>query len=179
MKSKTYGNRTALLLAALALVVLASAAGAGQGITEPQSSCTSSNCQSLSLWGTYEVDSSGVSDCFQVQLYSMGDECVRVHVLRQLGTDTDATMVLACPGGRVWQDDDSGGGFKPLIKAETERAGWCTLQVCGWVATPDTFSDFLLRYGRYQLGNPNCANPTVPLAGMIADSSKDKRIDPQ
>jgi len=43
-------------------------------------------------------------------------------------------MALTCPDGGMWRDDDSGGGMKPLIKAETSTAGWCTLQVCGWAA---------------------------------------------
>lgn len=146
-------------LVLIALLASASVAGAGQGILDPRNTCTANNCGSVILRGAYDVSANGDADCFQTQIYTSGDECVRLHVVAQ---DDDLALVLACPGGSVWRDDDSGGGVKPLIKAETFTPGWCTVQVCHFDGAGQ-HADFRLRYGRYDLGNRNCEEPTPSL----------------
>lgn len=164
MKSRNSCIPSVVVLSGLAILALASSAGAGQGIFEPQSTCTGNNCSSLTLYGTYEANDGDDADCFLAQLWTSGDECVRIHMQQQWGQSPDAAMVLTCPGGGVWRDDDSGGGTKPLIKAETFGPGWCTLQVCDYGGAFGNGSDFRVRYGRYNLGNRNCSNPTRPTA---------------
>ncbi len=152
----------------LALFVVASAAYAGQGIYDVRGTCRGNNCQSILLNGSYDVDDRSDADCFSVQLYTAGSECVRLQVSHAWDTDpdpnntTDPAMTFSCPDGSIWRDDDSGAGVKPLIKAETSGAGWCTVQVCDYRGAGYD-ADFRLRYGRYVSGNPNCNNPTPAL----------------
>jgi hypothetical protein len=72
-------------------------------------------------------------------------------------------MVLISPSGVIWRNNDRNAGDpRPLIKAITDINGWYTLQVSHFNGA-DVISDFTLRYGRYDINNPNCFPETLPL----------------
>jgi hypothetical protein len=76
---------------------------------------------SITFNGTTETTVNGNVDPFVVELFSAGNECLRVAVTAQ-GTDLEATLVS--PDGLTWRDDDGGGSLRPLIKAITTIRGW-------------------------------------------------------
>jgi len=140
---------------------------AGSLVFDPFNTCTSINCSSQSIHGTYHSDALGDRDPFILQIYSFGDECVRLDVTNATdavtGLPQDLEMVLISPTGRIWRNDDrSASDFRPLIRAITDINGWYTLQVSHF-AGADVIADFTLRYGRYNSGNPNCSPVTPPL----------------
>jgi hypothetical protein len=156
MKRLTFALKTALVLApVLGLALVAQKASAGSLIYDPGADiCTGLNCNSSAIFGTYQRDQANNAAPFTVQIFSSGNECVRVHGLAQA---TDLEAVLIAPNGQVWRDDDGGGSLRPLIRANTPSGvrGWYTLQISGYSGT-QARSDFQLAYGRYNLGNPNC-----------------------
>ena len=57
-------------------------------------------------------------------------------------------------------DDDSGAENNPLIKIDpVPRTGYYTVVVSRYNASAGNVN-FILRYGRYNTGNPNCQPPT-------------------
>ena len=158
-----------VIFSTFALLAMASVAMAGQGLHVNKN-------QRVMLRGTYSYSPEGYADCFQAQVLTESNhECVRLQVLQR--PDTDLEMVLTCPGGETWRDDDSGGAARPLIKAQTSTKGWCTVQVCHWAGTGPSKADFVMAYGRYDLDHPACANltPTLepdPCGGPLPESGK-------
>ena len=153
------------LLVVLSLIPMT--AIAGSLMFDPLNTCTSVNCSSQSIHGTYHSDTLGDRDPFILQIYSFGDECVRLDVTDVKDAITggirDLEMVLISPTGRIWRNDDrNASDSRPLIKAITDINGWYTLQVSHY-AGADVIADFTLRYGRYDSGNPNCFSVTPPL----------------
>ena len=65
-------------------------------------------------------------DPFVVQLFSAGNECLRIAGVTQ---DADLEATLISPTGRTWQNDDGNGLLRPLIKAITDVRGWYTFQM--------------------------------------------------
>jgi len=140
---------------------------AGSLMFDPFDTCTGINCSSQSIHGTYHSDALSDRDPFILQIYSFGDECVRLDVTSAIDTVTglpqDLEMVLISPTGRIWRNDDrSASNSRPLIRAITDINGWYTLQVSHSTGA-DVIADFTLRYGRYNSGNPNCSPVTPPL----------------
>lgn len=171
------GKRIRIAVTLAALVLAPMAAWAGQGIMDPSAStCSATNCQGITLIGVYDVSldqGDTVADCFRTQVYTAGDECVRLDVDQE---QQDLELVLVCPDGTVWRndDDDDRNDLRPLIKAETRTKGWCAVQVCHYAGQGEGMSQFRLRYGRYRLGNRNCAGRTQPLKdedGVTSDFS--------
>ncbi len=147
---------------------------AGSLMFDTLNTCTSTNCSSQSLHGTYHSDAAGDRDPFILQIYSFGDECVRLDVTAE---DYDLEMVLISPTGRIWRNDErSPGVHRPLIKAITDINGWYTLQVSHF-AGADVIADFTLRYGRYDLGNPNCSSVTPPVVTSEIERDNLKHLD--
>jgi len=135
-------------------------ARAGSLLYDLLNTCTTINCSSQVLNGTYHSDALGDRDPFILQIYSFGAECVRLDVTAQTH---DLEMVLISPTGRIWRNDDrSLTNLRPLIKAITDINGWYTLQVSHF-AGADVVADFTVRYGRYDSDNPNCSSATIPL----------------
>jgi hypothetical protein len=144
----------------IVLVLFPMTALAGSLVYDPPNTCTSNNCSSQSILGTYHSDSLGDRDPFILQIYSGGDECVRLDITY---ATHDLEMVLISPTGRIWRNDDRNSSVgRPLIKAITDINGWYTLQVSHYNGA-NVIADFTLRYGRYDLGNPNCFSPTNPV----------------
>lgn len=133
---------------------------AGSLVYDPLNTCTSINCSSQSIHGTYHSDAAGDRDPFILQIYSGGGECVRLDVTEET---YNLEMVLISPTGRIWRNDDrNASDSRPLTKAITDINGWYTLQVSHSNGA-DVVADFTLRYGQYDPGNPNCSSVTPPL----------------
>lgn len=149
-------------LGALALGVslgTSSQVWAGAGVTDTPDSCTGINCGSQSINATYTQNQFGQSLPFTTQVFVPGGFCVRLEVTSQ-GSGGDLEMVLVSPNGTVWRDDDSAGNNRPLIKVNAAPVfGWYNLQVSHFAGTGAT-TNFILRYGLYTSGNPNCSSPT-------------------
>ena len=106
-------------------------------------------------------DTNGNSQPWTAQVYAQQGECLRLFVT---SSNFDAMMVVISPDHQAYRDDDSGGLLRPLVEIGTAPAfGWYTVQVANYNAEPIT-ADFTMKYGRYNNGNPNCANPTQPFA---------------
>jgi hypothetical protein len=133
---------------------------AGSLMFDPFNTCTSVNCSSQIINGTYHADAAGDVDPFILQVYSQGNECVRLDVVAE---DFNLEMVLVSPTGKIWRNNDrNASNLRPLIKAITDVSGWYTLQVSQFNGAA-VISDFTLRYGRYDINNPNCFSETPPL----------------
>ncbi len=135
--------------AALGAAALATPAQAG-----PKLFAYSGN--SITFNGTTETDSGNV-DPFSVELFSAGNECLRVAVLAQ-GTDLSATLVS--PDGRIWSDDDGGGSLRPLVKAITVKRGWYILRLSNWAGVP-VHADFTVQVSRLPSNSFLCSGPTL------------------
>jgi hypothetical protein len=159
------------LLVALSLIPIT--AIAGSLVYDPSNTCTSINCSSQSIHGTYHSDAAHDRDPFILQIYSSGDECVRLDVTAET---RDLEMVLISPTGRIWRNDDIFDDPRPLIEAITDINGWYTLQVSHFNGA-DVIADFTLRYGRYDLGNPNCSSVTPPVVTSEIERDNLKHSD--
>lgn len=113
--------------------------------------------QTITLNGTVESDNSANADPFTLQVFSAGNECLRIAVTSQ-GTDLEATLVG--PSGRVWQDDDSNGSLRPLIKAITVTRGWHSLSLSHFAGTA-VHADFTMQMARLSSTNSSCNPPTT------------------
>jgi hypothetical protein len=161
----------------LALVALGvTAATGGPLLTASRSTCTGINCGSESLAATYELSPSGQAIPFIAQIFSSGGECLRVDITA-LGTappNGDLETVLVSPNGTTWRNDDGGTCVRcPLVKANTPSGvdGWYTVSISHFAGNGSPTS-FRLRYGRYPLGNPNCASPTPAMDSLEADKDQ-------
>ena len=136
-------------------------AWAGTMLFDFQDTTSNTNGGSQLIVGIYERNSTGNEAIpFTAQIYSSGNECVRLDMVDRGGADLK--MVLVSPTGRVWRDDNAAGNLRPLVKAQTDVNGWYTLHVSeangGGPATI-----FQLRYGRYSdPNNPNCIPGATP-----------------
>ena len=151
---------------------------AGARLTDLQNSCTTLNCNSLTITSTYGHDQFSNADPAVFQVFTAGNECVRIAVTSQ-GTDLEAT--LTCPSGATWQDDDGNGSLRPLIKAITPAArGWCTLTFSHFTGE-GAANDFTFTYGRYPANNINCASATPPIRllapAAMGEDEADKPLD--
>jgi hypothetical protein len=102
---------------------------------------------------------------------SPSGECLRLDITsppQNFDTRTDLQLVVIDPFGVVYRNDNrSFSDFRPLVKINTQQEGWYTVHVQR--AFDETGrTNFTLRYGRYNAGNANCANPTQPLLSQEA-----------
>ena len=142
----------------LGLLISPNSAWAGANIYALYSTCTSLDCGGLTLNGTMGADADG-PDPVVMQLWSAGNECLRVTVSTQGG---DMEGVLVAPNGTAWRDDDGNGSLRPRLAVVTPVAGWYTLQMSRYDGTA-TPTDFTFKYGRYASSNVNCSSPTATL----------------
>jgi hypothetical protein len=92
--------------------------------------------------------------------------------------------VLIAPNGNVYRNDDSGVSSCsncPLVKVDpTPDPGWYTLQISTWNGA-SIEGNFILLYGLYNSGNPDCASSTVALAvgavGVAAEAPDTNKPD--
>jgi hypothetical protein len=133
---------------------------AGSVVFDSQNTCTTINCLPTAINGSYETNANGNVDPFVLQIFSSGNECVRLDVISQ-GTDLETTLIS--PNGAIWKNDDRNGALdrRPLVKAITNVRGWYTLQISNFAGSSAN-ADFTLLYGRYPSTNINCSPPTTP-----------------
>jgi hypothetical protein len=140
----------------LAIVVVgscltASAAWAGSQLEDTVSNCTGINCGAMSIRGVHQTN-----EPFVIQVFSAEGECLRLDVDTQ--TQDSALIVLSpsvlSAGGN---DDRAEDDTRPLFFQDGMPAtGWYTVAISYWDWAP-TQVKFILKYGRYPAGNPNCA----------------------
>ena len=116
-------------------------------------------------------------DPFVVQLFSAGNECLRIAGVSQ---DADLEATLTSPTGRVWQDDDGNGLNRPLIKAITDVRGWYTFQVSHFSSSVVNV-DFSVDLLRVPSTSALCNLPTNPrvLAAPAAITAKSTQKAPK
>ena len=158
----------------LGAALLAGPAVAGSELFDPLSTCTTTNCQSQlvigNVFSSNLLDSTGHKPWVAQIFKGGGNECLRIEGITQT---TDVEAVLTCPGGRTWLNDDdlAADELEPLIiarlatPAASTPAGWCTLTIHHFRGD-NVEGQFTLRFGRYPLGNQNCAPATLPLPGQ-------------
>jgi hypothetical protein len=115
---------------------------------------------SIELDGTLN-DTLSNSQPWVAELFAGIGECVRFFVTT---TAFDAKITVVTPHGIVYRDDDSGGSLRPLVEINgAPVSGWYTVQVAQFTGQPQN-ANFALKYGRYNVNNPNCSTPTTPLS---------------
>jgi hypothetical protein len=127
------------------------------------STCTTTNCSSLTIPGTVTNPASN-NDPFTIQVFASANQCVRLDLTSSVqGVDLETTVTA--PNGSIYRNDDgSGGGVfnNPLVKINpTPSSGWYTVTINNWAGTA-SYADFVLAYGRYSVNNANCSSATVP-----------------
>jgi hypothetical protein len=123
---------------------------------------------SITFNGTTETTPNGNVDPFVVELFSAGDECLRILVTAQ-GADLEATLVA--PDGLTWRDDDSGGNLRPQIIAITTVRGWHILRLSHF-AGQAVNADFTAMVARLPSNNAVCSSPTQPATALSAEVAK-------
>lgn len=175
MKRSALNMKKLLFVAAptIGLLVSPSQAWAGPTLFNTVSNCTALDCGGSTIIANYVYEqpfSQGIP--FTVQLFSAGNECLRVSVTAQ---NLDSEAALVSPDNQVWLNDDFN-GLRPRIVARTTVKGWYTLQLTkfdgGGPGGQITF-----KYGRYPLSNQNCSNPTTALSA--AQPAQRKPVEAQ
>ena len=160
-----------LVVVATVVVMMGPAVASGQSIfDDTSSSCTGTNCSTLRIPGT--VFSFGPSaGVFVINAFGSTGECVRFDLISPPHPTPDMEIVVIAPDGSVFRNDDRNGALdrRPLVKiASAPKNGWYTVHVAEFSGAP-TETNFVLLYGRYNAGNPNCAGPTAPtIASTLA-----------
>ncbi len=164
--------KRSLCLSMLALVVafalIASPAFAVTGWVDARSVCTTDLCGAKSFVGKYQM-----REPFVIQIWAGAGECLRVEVTADGGNDLTMNLVSPHPLNGIL-DDDSGVGLKPLIRwADTPFKGWYTL-VIGAFGGVGLTRNFTVKYGRYNLGNPNCTSPASQAEELTFQNEQDR-----
>lgn len=150
-------------VALVAALLTANAAWAGSVFEDAPSACTAINCGAMSIRGIHQAN-----EPFVIQVFAAEGECLRLDVDSQT---QDTALLLAGPtvlDAYVADDrDDLGGDFRPLMLYDPIPAtGWYTVAVSYWDFGP-LVSKFVLKYGRYPGGNPNCVFPAAASARSL------------
>ena len=124
--------------------------------------------------GTTETTANGNVDPFTIEVFSAGNECLRIAVTAQ---EADLEATLVAPDGRSWRDDDSNGSNRPLVKAITSKRGWHILRVSHFVGSAVN-ADFTFEVRRLPSTSSLCASPTAPLSTLSANSLKPQATTP-
>jgi hypothetical protein len=157
------------LLAALGLFAVGQAHATNQFVN--LSTRTDLDGGSIEIDGTL-TDSDANALPWVAELYARAGECVRFFITL---AGFDAELTVISPDGTVFRDDDGGGSLRPLVEIGSAPAtGWYTVQVATFNGLP-ALDNFALKYGRYPLGNPNCANPTQPFSRVKGGGEHSKQ----
>lgn len=154
-------NKVSLVMAGA--LITASPAWAGSQIEDTTSACTGINCGAMALRGVVQTN-----EPFVIQVFAAEGECLRLDIDSQT---QDLTMLVAFPSvnfGSISDDRDfEGGDYRPLIQLDPlPWTGWYTVAVSYWDLA-NTSGKFILKYGRYPTGNPNCVGSVVPTAQQL------------
>lgn len=172
-----------ILLTALLLGIAPTATLWATPIFDPlTNTCTTLNCGAVRVDGVVRAaraanePTDGEVRPWVMEIFANPNQCLRAHVVAQ---DSDFEAVLIAPNGTVFRNDDSGltsCPLCPLIKVNPTpgpNRGFYTLQISHFAGRPIT-GNFVLMYGLYNLGNPNCSAPTLPAATNLSESLKSK-----
>jgi hypothetical protein len=178
---KKYSFR--ILLTALLIGIVPTATLWATPIFDPlTNTCTTLNCGAVRIDGVVRLaraaneTAGGEVRPWVMEIFANPNQCLRAHVIAQ---DADLEAVLVAPNGNVFRNDDSGltGCLTcPLLKVNPTpgpNRGFYTLQISHFAGSPVT-ANFVLMYGLYNLGNPNCSAPTLPTATNSGESLKPK-----
>lgn len=137
---------------------MATAAWAGPLLRDSPSTCSTTNCGTVTLSGQARP-----LDPFVIQVFAAKDECLRLDVT---SASDNLAMSVTSPDPKLtyFNDDDlADSSTTPLVAIDpVPVAGWHTVHINRRNGLSGTV-DFQLRYGRYPSGNANCSNPTAPL----------------
>ncbi|MFO1071067.1 MAG: hypothetical protein U1E14_21335 [Geminicoccaceae bacterium] len=154
--------RAGIGIAGAALALIAGGAAPSRAgslvFDDSVSACTGTNCSSVRIPGTVGNPSpnslSENAEPFILQVFAAQGECLRLDVTAQ---DRDLYLVAVSPRGTLWKNESRAAtDSRPLLKiASAPERGWYTVHI--GVQTATLYSNFILSYGRYNAGNPNCA----------------------
>jgi hypothetical protein len=174
--------RTSKLATVGATVVLmlgpALASGQSSIFDDTVSTCTGANCSSLRIPGTVHAFGSS-ANAFTINAFASAGECVRFDLISPPHPAPDMELVVVAPNGTVFRNDDRNGALdrRPLAKiGSAPNNGWYTVHIAQFAGVA-TETNFVLLYGRYAGGNPNCATPTPPLVPDSLAPEVDGRAD--
>ena len=162
----TKGLRLALLSVAMYCMTTGLASAGTLIFDDTPGTCTGLNCSSLRIPGTVTAFG-GSAGYFEVGLFATPGQCLRAEVISQ---GADLEMVVRAPNGSIFRNDNKFAATCPLcprvVVNNTPNHGWysTTVQSSSGAAVE---TNFVLLYGRYPLGNPNCG----PVIGPTADST--------
>jgi hypothetical protein len=168
VKKTTNIKKLAILGAVLSGAFMVGNASATE-LASPASTSTAINGGSHFITGT-AVASTSRAHPWVAQIYSPAGRCLRIEVTSSPSTVDLGMQVTAPEYNTAWRDDDSAGGFRPLVKIfSTPDTGWYTVSINQYQGSAVN-ADFGLRYANYPVGNPNCSSPTTP--NLLAPSMK-------
>lgn len=168
----------AIVCASAGLMLLAPAMlRAGSDIFDDSvSTCTGTNCSSLRIPGTVMAWGTTGAANFTINAYASSGQCVRFDLISPASSPSaDLELVVIAPNGDVYRNDDRNGTTdrRPLVKiASAPNTGWYTVHIGQYGGSPLN-TNFVMLYGLYNGGNPNCATGTTPLAAGFASSAQD------
>ncbi|MFA5354344.1 MAG: hypothetical protein WC291_08945 [Thermodesulfovibrionales bacterium] len=136
------------------------------------SGCTANNCSSIRLPGTVMSFSPSAGN-WVANVFAAPNECLRLDVTLE---GADLEMVVIAPNGTVYRNDDrTATDNRPLVKIPSApNDGWYTVHIAQFNGAPVN-ADFILLYGRYRAGNPNCAGAQPFAAAGIASEEEWKQ----
>ena len=116
------------------------------------------------LWEAINANGD-VAGPWVAEIFASQQQCLRLDVTQE---NVNTEIVAVSPSGLVFRNDDrSAADQRPLVKVNGTERGFYTVQV-STSAGDAVESDFVLAFGRYNLNNPNCAQPTQPAAAEVA-----------
>jgi hypothetical protein len=160
----------ALLLGCAFLAAAAAPARSGEISTEP-SNCTQPHCDGVKLTALitplngFDVDDSSPG-VWTGSFYGSRNECLVVSISAEGGTADRGSLTVISPTGEEVYWRPCGSTCNAAVRIRTTARGLYTVQVS--FLTFDSFTGYLypasvlLHYGRYNLDNPKCANPSRP-----------------
>ena len=125
------------------------------------STCVTANCSSLRIPGTLLSFAPSAGN-WDINVFGLPGECIRLDVISQ---GTDLETVVVAPNGTAFRNDDRAvGDLRPLVKiAPAPNNGWYAVHLAQFAGAAVN-ANFVLLYGRYNAGNPNCASPSTGFA---------------
>jgi hypothetical protein len=137
-------------------------------LDETVGSCTGNNCSSLRLPGATLALGNSFTNTWTINALARLGECVRFDLIQPPSPSPDMEIIVVAPNGQVFRNDDrSLTDRRPLVKIGMAPIdGWYRVVVTQFAGTPTETTTAML-YGRYTAGNPNCANPTVPMSAGV------------
>lgn len=155
-------------VAVIPVLLATTTAWAGPQFEAQLSRCTGTNCAGTTMRGIHQKD-----EPFVIQVFGKAGECLRLDVSSQT---EDMAMVLISPSvwdGIISDDRDfDGGDVRPLITVDpVPWTGWYTVMV-SYYDHLSIDGRFVLEYGRYPTGSPNCVAAPVLNSGEFGQQSK-------